>query len=280
MSRAGRPRDTDRDIQNTSDLRFTSAGDGPRLAWLDAGPRLAPVVVLLHSLGTDHRMWDYQIQQWSGRQRILAPDARGHGQSEWADLRSVDDWVADIGRVLDAAQVDRASFVGLSMGGVQAIAFCGRRPDRVTRLVLSDTFAELSPDVSQARVADMSGRPVRLGMPAFADDYIESTFTLSPRPPRAEVVREAIAGMPVEAYSGSARICFSARLENVLGSIKVPTLVLWGTADGKTPRPLSERLVARISDARLHEVAGAGHLANLENPEQFTALAGDFLEQP
>jgi 3-oxoadipate enol-lactonase len=235
-------------------------------------------VVFLHSLGTDHRMWRDQAGALAARHRVVLPDSRGHGGSPWPGPPSVDDWVADLDRVLDAAGVRRAVLVGLSLGGIQAIAYAAEHPGRVSALVGADSFAALDPEVATAKAEGLAGQALSEGTAAVADSYVADTFTVSPLPTGAEVVRSAIAGMDPEAYAATARACFGARVDDRLGAVRAPTLVLWGDRDRKTPRPLSERIAAGIAGAELAEVPGAGHLSNLENPAEFTRLVAGFAD--
>jgi len=262
--------------------RWAVADDGARLAFLDTGldpgaPDAPEAVVLLHSLGTDASLWSAQLAAWSGTARVLAPDSRGHGASAWRPLRSVGDWIDDLDLVLAAAGVRRCHLVGLSMGGVQALAYAGRHPERVGRLVLADTFAELDPDTAAARVGHMTSRPAELGMAGYAAEYAATTLTGKAGPRAAEVVTAAIARMSGPAYAGSAGVCFTAKLAASLPAVSAPTLVIWGELDAKTPRALSEQLAAGIAGARLHVLTDAGHLSSLDNPAAFTGVVGDFL---
>jgi 3-oxoadipate enol-lactonase len=259
------------------------AADGtPRLAYLDAGPRDADAhralpVVLLHSLGTDNRIWRPQVSSLARRYRVLAPDSRGHGQSGWSGPLTVDTWVSDIIRVLDHAGVDDAVLVGVSMGGIQALACALSCPGRVRGVVIADSFARLPADSASEKVAALAGRARQQGMAALADYYVEATFTVTPRPAGAEDVRQAIAGMAVSAYTASAATCFGVELEDGLPDVACPALILWGERDTRAPRELSERLAAALPAASLAVIPAAGHLSNLENPAAFTFFTEDFL---
>jgi 3-oxoadipate enol-lactonase len=253
---------------------------GPELRYLEAGGGDGLPVVLLHSLGTDSGIWSSQIPALARGHRVLAPDSRGHGASSWESPLDVRRWNEDLDRVLDAARVERVALVGLSMGGVQALAYALECPDRVAALVLADTFAELEPEVAQAKVSQLALVAEADGMAALAVAYVAETLTGSPPADRVAAVRDPIAGMSVEAYVASAGCCFGARFAGRLGEVDVPTLVLWGTLDAKTPRALSERLASGIAAAALTEIPDAGHLSNLENPEAFTAAVAQFVGAP
>lgn len=252
-------------------LAYTDTGAGP-----DGGPGAGTAVVLLHSLGADRRMWRDQVTALRGRHRVVVPDTRGHGASDWAGPVDVDDWVADLRRVLDAAGVTRAALVGVSLGGIQALAYAAAFPEQTSALVVADSFVELPEDVAEAKISGLAGQAASEGMPAVADAYVHDTFTRTPPPDGAGPLRDAIAGMDADAYAASVRACFGVRIADRLAAVRAPTLVLWGNADQKTPRPLSERIAAGVAGAELREIPGAGHLSNLENPAAFTEQIDGF----
>jgi 3-oxoadipate enol-lactonase len=258
--------------------RIPPAGAGrPGLSYREAGPRSLPALVLLHSVGTDGRLWEAQLTGLAGEYRLIVPDTRGHGRSGWDGPIGIGTWADDLSRVLDHAEVPAAWLAGVSMGGVQAMAFAAEHTGRVSGLVIADSFAELEPATAAAKISALSGQAERLGMAGLADAYVTETITTDPPPPGAAAVRDAIASMPVEAYLASVRTCFGARLGHCLAGIAAPALVLWGERDTKTPRPLSERIAAGIRGARLEVIPGAGHLSNVENPAAFTTAVRRFI---
>ncbi|HEY2192449.1 MAG TPA: alpha/beta fold hydrolase [Actinomycetospora sp.] len=250
------------------------------LGVLDTGGAGSPVV-LLHSLGADHRMWRPQIDALACRHRVLAPDTRGHGVSR--NSRStleptIDGWVEDLVRVLDGAEVERAVLVGVSLGGIQAVATAAAHPDRVTALVVADSFVELQPATAEAKIAGLVDTAGREGMAAVAEQYVAETVLRRPAPRAADDLRDAIAGMDPDDYAGAVTTCFRVRLADRLAAVHAPTLVVWGALDRKTPRALSERIAAGIDGARLTDLPGAGHLSNVDEPDAFTAVVAGFLD--
>lgn len=258
--------------------QWREVGGTPGLGFVDAGPANAPAVVLLHSLGTDHSLWQPQIASLARAHRVLAPDTRGHGRSGWAQPATVGSWVTDLIRVLDEAACDQAVLVGVSMGGIQALATAAEHPTRVRGVVAADTFARLAPDDAQAKTRALVDLARAAGMNALADHYVQTTFTVSPLPAVAEHVRSAIAGMSFAAYEATARAVFGIELEDRLPFVGCPVQVLWGERDAKAPRELSARIVAAVPDATLTVVPGAGHLSNAETPGFFTAQVERFAE--
>ena len=249
------------------------------LGYLDAGPRSDVAVVLLHSLGADHRLWAGQVPELSRFWRVIAPDSRGHGRSRAVGAPSVDTWTADLAEVLEHAGVASVSLVGVSLGGIQAIAFAAAYSAVVRALVVADSFVELDPAVAEAKVNQLSGQAEREGMDALAASYVEDTLSASASTQAAGDLRAAIAGMSVNDYSASTSACFGVRIADRLAQVSAPTLVLWGALDHKTPRVLAERIASGIAGAQLVDMPAAGHLSNVDNPERFTELTVEFLRR-
>ncbi len=105
-----------------------------------------PVVVLSNSLGSTHRMWDAQLAALEERFRVVRYDTRGHGDSPVpGGPYSIDDLADDVVALLDRLGIARAHVVGLSLGGMTAMRLAARNPERIDRVVLLCTGAQLSP---------------------------------------------------------------------------------------------------------------------------------------
>ncbi|WP_028935674.1 alpha/beta fold hydrolase [Pseudonocardia spinosispora] len=260
--------------QSATRVRTTVAR--PSISYAMDGPSSAPAIVLLHSLATRGAVWRPVMAELSGSFRMLVPDTRGHGDSAPAPEMGVDDWVSDIDRVLDDAGVDRAALVGVSMGGIQALAYAAARPDRVSALVVADSFAALPPAVALARISAMVAHAESAPMTEVAAKYLIDTFE-DPTSPGASAVASAMGEMKRDSYLGAVRACFGADVTDRLAEVVAPTLVLWGDRDHKTPKPLSEAIRDGVRDGRLEVVPDAGHLSNVENPEAFARAVRTFL---
>ncbi len=248
--------------------RAASVHDGASIAYEDHGTAELGTLVLLHSLGADGRMWDGCLDSLAGDHRVIVPDTRGHGASSPAPTSSVDEWVDDLDGVLDAAEVDTAVLVGVSLGGIQALSYAAAHPGRVAGIVIADSFVALMPEIAQAKIHYLCDQARRQSMEEVAAQYIADTFQ-RPYPDGAESVRRALAAMDFVSYLAAVEACFGAQIKDRLGNVIAPTLVLWGDRDTKTPRALSEQIVAGVEDARLAVVPDAGHLSNVDNPAGF-----------
>lgn len=249
---------------------------GVSIAYQEGGEPTSQAMVLLHSLGADGRMWDGCLDRLTEDYRVIIPDSRGHGASGPVTTASVELWTTDLERVLDATGTDTAILVGLSLGGIQALAFAAEHPDRVTSLVVADSFAALPREVAREKIRHLNDQAIQGAMAAVADHYLADTFQ-HPYPPGAEAVRKAIAAMDADSYCAAVEACFGVRIEDRLSRIQAPTLVMWGERDAKTPFALSEQIASAVKDSQLVTIPAAGHLSSVDNPEGFTAEVVAFL---
>src|SRR5690242_11942050 len=155
-----------------------TAGDGTRIAYRWDGPRDAPVLVLANSIATNLHMWDGAVSSLAARFRVLRYDFRGHGESD-APIGdySLDRFGRDVLELLDGLRVPRAHFLGLSLGGFVGQWLAIHAPERIDRLILSNTSSRLGPaDYFDARIAELRGTP---DMDANARGFLANWF-----PPR------------------------------------------------------------------------------------------------
>jgi len=244
-----------------------------------AGPADAPVVVLGGSLGSTLAMWEPQLPALAERFRVVRYDHRGHGQSpvppgpyELADLG------ADVLALLDRLGVERAHHVGLSLGGMVALWLAEHAPERVDRLALLCTSAQLGP---AQRWIDRAAAVLAAGdVGAVADAVVAGWFTAgfaAREPARVAAARAMVAGTPPDGYAACCGAIERMDLTGDLATVTAPTLVIAGAEDPAAPLPHAERLAAGIPSARLAVVPDAAHLASLEHPAAVTALLLDHL---
>lgn len=243
-------------------MRIQTA-DGVQLAvWVDGAGQ---DVLLLHSLGADHHVWDAVAAQLGPEYRVIAPDARGHGQSGRGEI-TLDTQVADIIAVLDALGIPRAHVAGISMGGVEALALADRYPERVRSLALIDTFASLGAERATQWVRDKVEQLARTTMQDFGRQYAKTTLMPETAATERAALAAAVSGMTAEDYIAASRACFEADLERVLPTLRVPTLIMIGDHDTRTPLALSQHLAEHIPTAQLQRIPAASHLSAMDNP--------------
>lgn len=258
-------------------LHFT-AGDSTRLAYRWDGPQDAPVLVLANSIATTLHMWDSTIPALATHFRVLRYDLRGHGQSDapTGDY-SLDRLGRDVLELLDGLQVQRAHFLGLSLGGFVGQWLAIHAPERIDRLILSNTSSRLGPaDYFDARIAELRGTP---DMEATARGFLANWFPshmLQSPDAVVEGFRTMVAGTPPQGLAGAFAAVRDADLRRTVSLIGCPTLVIAGRDDKVTDTRQSESIAAAVPGARL-QVLPTVHLPNVEQPQIFEQAVLEFL---
>jgi len=240
----------------------------------------APALLLCHAAGSNLTLWDEQIPALREHFRVVRYDSRGHGASD-APLGpyTIDRLAADALTVLDAAGIARASFCGISFGGMVGQTLATQAPTRLERLVIANSAPTGGlPEMWNARIATVTAN----GMGAIVDSTLERWLMPEFRasnPAAVARVRAMLEATPVAGYVGCCAAIRDLDTRAALGRIALPTLVIVGDHDPSTPAALGESIAALIPGARLERIA-ASHLSNLERPVEFTSLVLDFLTGP
>ena len=255
--------------------------NGLNLAYTDQG-RGSPVV-LLHAFPQNRAMWTPQVEALSKTNRVIAPDFRGFGESDAPPgSYTLGQFADDIAGLLDHLAIQRAVFVGLSMGGYTLFAFYQKYPDRVKGLVLADTRAQADTEEGRAGRLAMAQTAQARGAGAIADIMLPkllSPVALQTGPDLVQRVRTTIEQTPISGIVG-ALMAMAGRPDSValLAQIACPTLIITGELDGPAPPSDGKLMAERIPGARLEIIQQAGHLANLEQPEAFNRALQLFLQ--
>lgn len=240
-------------------------------------------LVLVHAFPLHAVMWEPQFALADRGWRIVAPDLRGLGQGV-ADppTTSMDDFAGDLIDLLDGLHIESAVIGGLSLGGYVTFALLRHAPAYFRGIVLADTRPQADPlDAIEGR-RKMQALVREKGSGAVADQMLPKLLgetTHRTRPAIVDHVRDLILSNAPEGISGALTAMMTRQeSESLLGSIRCPALVLVGDEDTLTPPALSEDMHRRIPGAILVRIAGAGHLANLEQPTRFNDTLGEFLD--
>lgn len=240
-------------------------------------------LVLLHAFPLTSAMWAEQVTGLADLVQVVTPDQRGFGSAPLgADEPSLDRAADDVADLLDREGLDDIVLGGLSMGGYVVMAFLRRHPDRVRALLLADTKATADPPPAREKRLAMAERLDRDGT---ADALVEHVLpgltgptTASERPDVSNRVRAMVRAAPAPAAAWAQR-AMAARPDSLatLGAARVPCLVVRGDEDGLSSAEDVAAMVDALPDGRLVTIPGAGHLSNLEAPEEFTRAVADFL---
>ena len=241
------------------------------------GPADAPVVLLSNSLGATRAMWDPQVPALAEHFRVVRYDTRGHGQSPApAGPYSIDDLVDDVVALLDRLGVVRASFAGLSLGGMTGMRLAAREPERVDRLALLCTSAKTDPQPFLDRAAAVRAGGTAPLAPTIAGRWLTPGYAAEHRDLVARL-EAMIAGCDDEGYAACAEVVARIDLRADLARISAPTLVISGADDLALPPDHQKAIADGIPGAELLTVGPGAHLANLERTSEITgALLGHF----
>ncbi|HLU59362.1 MAG TPA: alpha/beta fold hydrolase [Pseudonocardia sp.] len=256
-----------------------TTGDGVRIAYRLDGDPDRPVLLLSNSIGADLHMWDGQVPALTEHFRLLRYDARGHGASDApSGPYSLDRLGRDVVELLDALGLQRVHVLGLSLGGIVAQWLGIHLPERVDRLVLSNTAAYLGPPQRWDQpIADLLAAP---DMRDTAQTFLRNWF-----PPHLldgdEVVegfRRTLLATPPEGVAGSWAAVRDYDLRRTASLITSPTLVIAGEHDTVTSAAHGEELAAIVPGARL-VLLPTVHMANVEAPVEFLDAVIGFLTE-
>ena len=254
-----------------------TTGDGCRIAYRFDGPADKPILLLSSSLGTTMDMWEPQLAAFAEQFRVLRYDTRGHGGSDAPPgSYSLDRLGRDVVELLDALNIPRVHFCGLSLGGMVGQWLALRAPERINRLVLAHTSAFMGPPSAwDGRIAAVREK----GMAAVADASIERWFTaefVGTSDASLAKVRAMLLALNVDGYIGCCAAIRDMDLRRLGGLIDLPTLIIGGDADPATPPAHSEALAGAIRGSGLH-LLSAAHLGNMEKPAEFAFAVLNFL---
>jgi pimeloyl-ACP methyl ester carboxylesterase len=260
---------------------------GLRFHYVEWGAPDAPAMVLLHGISSHGRIWDPFARAFCDRYRLLALDQRGHGETTWpaSPDYTTDDFVGDLEALVDLWGLDRFVLAGQSMGGMNAIAYAARHPDRVTHVIPVD----IPPAVDRTRDPQ---RPVyeviaKQGHPTW--DSPEAAFAFM-RGNNATIGDEALRhrlryllkqqpdGRWVERHDP--RISYHwqpADLWEELPKVTAPVLIVRGGHSHALSAKTAERMRAAFPNAELYTSEAAGHTVVEDQPEEFVGAVAAFL---
>ena len=247
------------------------------------GPEGAPVLVLSNSLGTTLEMWDAQAQRFAATHRVLRYDTRGHGGSVVSPgPYTFDQLGGDVVALLDALYIERASFCGISMGGLTGLWLGVNAPHRLNHLMVANSAAKIGTTDGWVARAALVREKGAVAMAELAASSPSRWFTDAFVAAQPDTVRRAqgwIAAVAPEGYAACCEALAQADLRNAIGAIgtaAVPTLLIAGVSDPVTTVADAQAMQAAIAGAQLAEVP-ASHLSSLEAPAQFDAALAAFL---
>jgi 3-oxoadipate enol-lactonase len=242
-----------------------------------------PSVVLLHPFPVNHDFWTPVLQQLSARCRLILPDLRAHGASGAGEgPATMDKQAADLVRVMNDADVGKAVFIGVSIGGYILFEFWRRNRERVSALALCNTKAQAdTPEARNTRL-QAAAEVLEHGVEPFAELMLPKLLgqtTRNTRPDLVEGARKMILRMSAEDVS-QVQKGMAARPDSVstLKTINVPTLIMTGDEDTMTGVPEAELMHQSIVNSQMKVIAKAGHYSPWEQPNDAGRVLRQFLD--
>ena len=257
---------------------YITTGDNVRIAYRFDGAEHLPVLILSNSIGTTYHMWDGEVDALSQHFRVLRYDVRGHGESGVpAGSYSLDRLGRDVLEMMDALGIQRAHFLGLSLGGFIGQWLGIHAPQRIDRLILSNTAAQLGP----ARVFDERSAAIRAApdMRETAEGFLANWFPrhmLDAGAPVIDKYRAMLLATDREGLAGLFAAVRDADLRRTIRLIEAPTMVIAGRDDTVTSAQHGADIAAAIPGARLLTLPTV-HLSNIELRQEYLDSVMHFL---
>ncbi|MFB7513135.1 alpha/beta fold hydrolase [Streptomyces sp. NPDC056144] len=248
------------------DVFYTRVGQGP-------------LVVLVHGAGIDGRMWRPQIEALADEFTVVAWDEPGSGRS--GDLPSgfgLADFADALAVVIEDAGLGPAQVAGLSWGGTVVLELYRRRPDLVRSLLMVDTYAGWKGSLPAEEVAArVEGARAMMAVPREEfDPALPGLYASGPPERFAALLDEMSREVRPETMAVQLSLMADADESDLLPRITVPTLLLWGELDARSPLSVAHAFRDAIPHSELVVIPGVGHMSNLEAPETFTASVRAF----
>jgi 3-oxoadipate enol-lactonase len=255
--------------------------------YVDIGISTAQPVIFIHGFPFNHRMWMFsggQTEALSGSNRLVAYDVRGHGESEIGQgIFTIELLVDDLIALMDHLKIRQAIVVGLSMGGYIALRAVERNANRIKALVLCDTKS--TADSNEAKIKRSAQiKMIRTdGTRAFAEEFMKAAVapeTLEGKPEAARALQSMIERTAPLSLCG-ALVALAARTDTTgaLPGIQCPVLILNGEKDTLATAADAKAMKEKIPNAELQFIPKAGHISNVENPEEFNKYLIDFIRR-
>jgi 3-oxoadipate enol-lactonase len=239
-----------------------------------------PVLIFINSLGSDLRIWQEVAPAFAERFLVILYDKRGHGLSDAPSAPySIDDHTDDLIALLDHLGIDKASLVGLSVGGMIAQRMAVRAPGRVQSITLCCTAAKIG---TAELWADRIGAVEQDGIEPIANAILQRWFTPlfhETRPDELAGWHNMLVRTPAHGYAGTCAAIRDADLRPDAGRIEAPTLCVAGDQDGSTPAEVVKGTADLIPGARFALIEGAGHIPCVEKPAELSGLIKQHLKE-
>lgn len=255
----------------------TVRANGLEIAYERVGE--GPPLVLAHGAAADSRQWQPQLAALGDEFTVVAWDEPGAGRSSDvpADV-GLADYATCLAAVIEALALGPAHVGGLSWGGTVVQELYRHRPELVATLVLADSYAGWKGSLPGEEVgARVAGARRMLAAPAGEfDPTLPGLFAGDPPAEFVPLLEGMAAAVRPDSLGTQLALMAEADQRDLLPTIAVPTLLIWGELDVRSPLSVARQFDQAISDTSLVVIPGCGHVSNLERPEQFNEAVRQF----
>jgi pimeloyl-ACP methyl ester carboxylesterase len=238
-----------------------------------------PPLVLVHGAAEDGRAWQPQLAALGDEFTVVAWDEPGAGRSSDvpADF-GLADYANCLATLIEALALGPAHVAGLSWGGTVAQELYRLHPGLVATLILADAYAGWKGSLGEEEVrARVAGASRMLAAPAKEfDPTLPGLFAAEPPVEFVSLLNEVAAAVRPESLRTQLFLMAETDQRDLLPQIAVPTLLIWGELDARSPLSVARQFEHAIPDTQLVVIPGCGHVSNLEQPEQFNEALREF----
>jgi 3-oxoadipate enol-lactonase len=254
--------------------------DGLPIAYSDDGQGIP--LVLLHSFAADSALWQPQVRALSQRYRVITVDLRGFGSSGATDGTAVgvDQYADDVAALLGGMGIGNAVVGGISLGGYVVLSLVQRHRQLLRAVILANTRAGADDEPTKASRADLARTLLLRGSPAVVEFYGDKLFGPGMNEFTRQMVRDMMLRQSPQGMA-SALLGMAQRPDRaaILEQIALPALIVSGTSDNLILSSESRFMHQRIRGSTIVDIADAGHLSNIDEPEAFNRAVCAFMEQ-
>jgi pimeloyl-ACP methyl ester carboxylesterase len=251
--------------------------NGLEIAYERSG--VGPPLVFVHGAAEDGRVWRPQLAELADEFTVVAWDEPGAGRS--SDLPAgfgVADYAHCLAGLIEALELGPAHVAGLSWGGTVVLELYRHHPELAATLILADTYAgwkgSLPEEEVRARVAGAQ-RMLDASIEDF-DPTLPGLFATDPPPELVPLLEEIAADVRPESLRIQLTLMAASDLRDLLPRIEVPTLLIWGELDARSPLTVAQQFERTIPGNRLVLIPACGHVSNLERPDEFNQAVREF----
>ncbi|WP_049066621.1 3-oxoadipate enol-lactonase [Acinetobacter seifertii] len=251
---------------------------GKQLAVYTDGLKDAPALVLSNSLGTDHGMWQPQVDELKSHFNVITYDTRGHGESDVISDTTLQNLAEDVVDILDVLDIEKAHFCGISMGGITGLWLGIHHPEHFLSITVANSAAKIGQAeawLSRAESVEQNGLAelVKTTHTRWFSEKFDYQHNVV-----AQTTIQSLANTPAQGYANACRALAHADLRDEIGEIQVPVLLIAGMEDPVTTVVDAEFMQKAIKNSQLTKLE-ASHLSNIEQPQRFTQELTRFIQQ-